>query len=89
MARRMNRLIRSVAPSAALLILLAQGPRLRKRGGKPRAPPSAGRMRSTLLKDADYFPALLEGIRHARQEIALSVFFFKTMGTGNSQPNWS
>jgi phosphatidylserine/phosphatidylglycerophosphate/cardiolipin synthase-like enzyme len=28
----------------------------------------------------------LEGIRHARQEIALSFFFFKTLGTGNSQP---
>jgi phosphatidylserine/phosphatidylglycerophosphate/cardiolipin synthase-like enzyme len=86
MARRMNRLIRSMAPSAALLILLAHGTAAAEAGRQAAGTPSAAGREVLLLKDADYFPALVEGIRHARQEIALSVFFFKTMGMGNSQP---
>lgn len=87
MARRMNRLIRSVARSAALLILLAHGAAAAEAGREAAGTSSATGCGVLLLKDADYLPALLEGIRHARQEIALSFFFFKTMGTGNSQPD--
>lgn len=86
MARRMNGLIRCVAPSAALLILLAQGAAVAEPGRDATGAPSPAGCGVSLLKDQDYFPALLEGIRLARHEIALSAFFFKTMGTGNSQP---
>ncbi len=83
MAHRANRMIRLMAP-AALLILLAQGTGAAEleRGAAPS--PSPDESSVTLLKDSAYFPALLEGIRHARREIALSAFFFKT--TGNGQP---
>ncbi|MHB9098203.1 MAG: phospholipase D-like domain-containing protein [Syntrophales bacterium] len=86
MAHRMNRMIRRVAPSAALLILLTHGAAAAEPGRETTGTPSPGGCSVTLLKDGAYFPALLESIRHACQEIALSVFFFKTMGTGNSQP---
>ncbi len=87
MAYRVNRMIRRMALSAALLSLLAQGAAAADTGVEAAGPPSPAGCGVTLLKDRDYLPDLLEGIRHARQEIALSIFFFKTMGTGNSQPD--
>lgn len=86
MAPRLNRMIRRMAPSVAILILLAQTTGAAEGGPEPAAPPSPAGCGVRLLKDRDYSPALLEGIRHSRQEIALSVFFFKTLGAGNSQP---
>ena len=86
MTHRVNRMIRRMASSLALLILLAQGAAAAEPGLEATGPPSPAGCGVTLLKDRDYFPALLEGIRHARQEIALSVFFFKTKGMGNSRP---
>jgi phosphatidylserine/phosphatidylglycerophosphate/cardiolipin synthase-like enzyme len=86
MAHRGNRMIRWMAPSVALLILFTQWATAAEPGLGAMGSPSPAGCGVELLKDRDYFPALLEGIRHARQEIALSVFFFKTTGMGNSQP---
>jgi phosphatidylserine/phosphatidylglycerophosphate/cardiolipin synthase-like enzyme len=82
----MNRMMRRLAPAAALLIFLAPAASVAEPEGKtPSYAPGAG-CGIRLLKDRDYFPALLEGIDHARQEIVLSVFFFKTTGGADSQP---
>ena len=78
MPNQMNRVIRQLAPAAALLIFLVQvataaGPETKT----PAFAPQKG-CGVKLLKDRDYLPALLDGIDHARLEIALSAIFFKT-----------
>jgi phosphatidylserine/phosphatidylglycerophosphate/cardiolipin synthase-like enzyme len=84
MAHRVHRMIRPIASTLALLILFTHGAAAAEPGREALDTSSPAGI--TLLKDMDYFPALLEGIRHARQEIVLSVFFFKTKGMGNSLP---
>lgn len=86
MPDRINRMIRRMALSAALMGLLAHGPAAAEPALGAADHPSPAGCDVTLLKDGAYVPELLEGIRHARQEIALSIFFFKTGMTGTSQP---
>jgi phosphatidylserine/phosphatidylglycerophosphate/cardiolipin synthase-like enzyme len=87
MAERLKRIIRWMAPLAVLLTLFAQTLAVAEPGTKvpdPASPESCG---AKLLKDEDYFPTLLEGIDQARQEIALTVFFFKTNGYRDNRPD--
>ena len=87
MPNRLNRGIRRITPFAALLILFAQVSVAADPGTKaPVTAPPAG-CNARLLMDRDYLPALLEGIDQARREIALSVFFFKTNGFKDHQPD--
>ena len=87
MPNRLNRGIRRITSFAALLILFAQATVVADPGTKaPVAEPPAG-CDARLLMDRDYLPALLEGIDQARREIALSVFFFKTNGFKDNQPD--
>lgn len=85
MPNRLNRGIRRIAPFAALLILFAQATVLADPGTKAPLPAECD---ARLLMDRDYLPALLEGIDQAQREIALSVFFFKTNGFKDHQPDW-
>ncbi len=87
MANRLKGYIRRITPFTALLILVAQtvlvaDPETQARGSIPAAGSDV-----RLLKDRNYLPALLEGIDQARREIALSVFFFKTNGFKDHQPD--
>lgn len=87
MANCLNSRIWRIALFAALLILFTQTVVAAEPGIKAAvsAPPAGCDVR--LLKDRDYLPALLEGIDQARREIALSVFFFKTNGFRDNQPD--
>lgn len=87
MAERMKRMIRWMAPLAVLLTLFAQTLAVAEPGTKVPDPASLESCGAKLLKDQDYFPALLEGIDQARQEIALTVFFFKTNGFRDNRPD--
>jgi phosphatidylserine/phosphatidylglycerophosphate/cardiolipin synthase-like enzyme len=87
MAEQVKRMIRWMAPLTVLLGLFAAIFAFAEPATKvpdPASPESCG---AKLLKDEDYFPALLEGIDQARQEIALTVFFFKTSGFADSRPD--
>jgi len=87
MPNRLNRGIRRITPFAALLILFIQTTAVADPGTKaPVAAPPAG-CDTRLLMDRDYLPALLDGIDQARREIALTVFFFKTNGFKDNQPD--
>lgn len=87
MAERLNGWIRRMTPFTALLILFAQTAVGADPGTKNPVPVPAAGSEVRLLRDRDYLPALLEGIDHARREIALSVFFFKTNGFKDHQPD--
>jgi phosphatidylserine/phosphatidylglycerophosphate/cardiolipin synthase-like enzyme len=87
MADRLNWGIRRIAPFTVLLILFAQTAVVADQGANaPVTAPQAG-CDTRLLMDRDYLPALLEGIAQARREIALTVFFFKTNGFKDHQPD--
>lgn len=87
MANRLNGCIRRITTFTALLILFAQAAVVADPGAKAHLPVSPVGCDVSLLKDRDYLPALLEGIDQARREIALSVFFFKTNGFKDNQPD--
>ncbi|MBA4423653.1 MAG: phospholipase [Syntrophus sp. (in: bacteria)] len=88
MVNRLNGSIRRIAPFTALLILfVAQAAVVADPGTKAHVPVSPAGCDTRLLIDQDYLPALLEGIDQARREIALSVFFFKTNGFKDHQPD--
>jgi phosphatidylserine/phosphatidylglycerophosphate/cardiolipin synthase-like enzyme len=78
--------IRGLIPIAAFLLVFAQIAAAGDPGPEPAASRKPAGCDLKLLVDRDYFPALREGIRHARQEIALSAFFFKTTGGRGSDP---
>ena len=80
-------MIRRMATLAVLLTFFAQTFAFAEPGTKIPAPASPESCGAKLLKDQDYFPALLEDIDQARQEIALTVFFFKTNGFGDNRPD--
>ena len=79
--------IRRITPFVALLILFAQATVVADPGIKAPVPAPPAGCDTKLLMDRDYLPALLEGIDQARREIALSVFFFKTNGFKDHQPD--
>ena len=87
MAVRVKRMILWMAPLVVLLTLFAPTLVFAEPATKVpdlTLPEGCG---AKLLKDEDYFPALLEGIDQARQEIALTVFFFKTNGFRDNRPD--
>lgn len=86
MSEQVKKMIRWMASLAVLLTFFAQTLALAEPETKvtPPGPESCG---AKLLKDQDYFPALLEEIDKARQEIALTVFFFKTNGLRDNRPD--
>jgi phosphatidylserine/phosphatidylglycerophosphate/cardiolipin synthase-like enzyme len=87
MAKQLKRMIRWMAPLAVLPVLFAATLAFAEPARSvpdPASPESCG---AKLLMDEDYFPALLEAIDQARQEIALTVFFFKTNGFADSRPD--
>lgn len=88
MAKRVNRTIRRMAPFAVFLSLLFMHVHVfaESETNLP-APAGSESCRARLLKDQDYYTALLEGIDQARQEIALTVFFFKTNGFRDDRPD--
>jgi phosphatidylserine/phosphatidylglycerophosphate/cardiolipin synthase-like enzyme len=87
MADRLNKVIQRATLFAALIILFSQAVVIAGSGTKLPAPTPLESLDVRLLKDRDYLPALLEGIDEARLEIALSVFFFKTNGSKDNQPD--
>jgi phosphatidylserine/phosphatidylglycerophosphate/cardiolipin synthase-like enzyme len=87
MPNRLNRRVRRITPFAALLILFAQATVVADPGTKAPVATRPAEYNTTLLMDRDYLPALLDGIDQARREIALTVFFFKTNGFKDSQPD--
>jgi phosphatidylserine/phosphatidylglycerophosphate/cardiolipin synthase-like enzyme len=87
MGEQVKRMIWWMAPLAGLLTLFVQILAFAEPGTKVSAPASQERCGARLLKDQDYFPALLEDIDKARQEIALTVFFFKTNGFRDDRPD--
>lgn len=87
MAKQVERMIRWMAPFAVLLTLLAPTLAFAEPGRKVPDPASSESCGAKLLKDDDYFPALLEGIDQAQQEIALTVFFFKINGFADNRPD--
>lgn len=87
MAKQMKRIIRWIAPLAVPMILFAAILAFAEPATKIPDPASSEGCGAKLLKDEDYFPALLEGIDQARQEIALTVFFFKTNGFTDNRPD--
>ena len=87
MAGQVKMMIRWMAPLAVLLTLFAPTLTFAEPGTKVSTPASSESCGVRLLKDEDYFPALLEGIDRARQEIALTVFFFKTSGFKDNRPD--
>ena len=87
MAEQVKRVIRWMSLLAALLTLIAPTLAPAEPGTKTPDPVSQEGCGAKLLKDGDYFAALLEGIDQARQEIALTVFFFKTNGFADNRPD--
>jgi phosphatidylserine/phosphatidylglycerophosphate/cardiolipin synthase-like enzyme len=87
MTEWVNRTIRRMAPLAVLLLLFMHSLAFAEPGTKVPAPAEPESCGAKLLKDQDYFTALLEEIDQARQEIALTVFFFKTNGFGDHRPD--
>ena len=51
------------------------------------SPLSDSDCRATLLKNRDYFPALIKAIDNARKEIVMSFFLFKTNGYRKNYPD--
>jgi phosphatidylserine/phosphatidylglycerophosphate/cardiolipin synthase-like enzyme len=84
MANPVKRVIRSLILLAAFPIVFAHAAAAGEPGPQPGDPRRPEGCDVTLLMDGDYFPALQKGIRQARQEIALSVFYFKTTGGRDS-----
>lgn len=87
MAEHVKRMIRRMAPLALLLLLFMHSLAFAEPGTKVPAPAGSESCGARLLKDQDYFTALLEEIDQARQEIALAVFFFKTNGFRDNRPD--
>jgi HKD family nuclease len=88
MAKRVNRTIRRMAPLAVLLSLFFMHALVfAEPETKVPAPAGSESCGARLLKDQDYYTALLEEIDQARQEIALTVFFFKTNGSRDDRPD--
>jgi phosphatidylserine/phosphatidylglycerophosphate/cardiolipin synthase-like enzyme len=87
MAEQAKRMIRWMAPLAVLLTLFAPTLAFAEPATKNPDPAAQESCGAKLLKDENYFPALLEGIDQARQEIALTVFFFKTNGFADNRPD--
>lgn len=87
MAKPVIGTIGRMAPLAVLLLLLA--PALVWAQGETTVSPAdpAERCGVRLLKDQEYFSALLDEIDRARQEIALTMFFFKTNGFQDHRPD--
>ncbi len=87
MADPVKRVIRRMAPLAVLLSLFMHALAFAEPETKVPTPAGSESCGAKLLKDQDYFPALLEDIDQARQEIALTVFFFKTNGFRDNRPD--
>lgn len=87
MAEHVKRMIRRMAPLAVLLLLFMHSLAFAEPETKVPAPAEPESCGAKLLKDQDYFPALLKEIDQARQEIALAVFFFKTNGFRDHRPD--
>ena len=87
MAEQVRRTIRRMAPLAVLLSLFMHALAFAEPETKVPAPDRPESCGAKLLKDQDYFTALLEDIDRARQEIALTVFFFKTNGYRDNRPD--
>jgi phosphatidylserine/phosphatidylglycerophosphate/cardiolipin synthase-like enzyme len=77
-------MIRRVALWAALLVLLVQPVRA---AGQEKTPASVAGCEAVLLADGEYFGALIAGIDHARREILLTAFFFRTNGSSDRRPD--
>lgn len=87
MDEQANRITRPMAPLAVFFSLFLYTLAFAEPGIKSYAAGAPESHGVRLLKDQDYFPALLEAIDQARQEIALSVFFFKTNGFSDHRPD--
>jgi phosphatidylserine/phosphatidylglycerophosphate/cardiolipin synthase-like enzyme len=87
MAGLLNSEIRRTTLFTALLIFVFQANAVADTGTKALASATQAGCDIRLLKDRDYLPALLGGIDEARREIALTVFFFKTNGFKDNQPD--
>jgi phosphatidylserine/phosphatidylglycerophosphate/cardiolipin synthase-like enzyme len=87
MANGLCRTIRHLAPWAALLLFIAPAASAQTRQAKDPGVTSPSGCGAQLLRDGDYFPALLEAIDRARGEIVLSAFFFKTNGFAENRPD--
>ncbi|MEW6334168.1 MAG: phospholipase D-like domain-containing protein [Thermodesulfobacteriota bacterium] len=81
--------IGKIGRMAPLAVLLLLAPALAWGQGESKVPPAdpAERCDIRLLKDQEYFSALLDEIGRARQEIALTMFFFKTNGFRDHWPD--
>jgi phosphatidylserine/phosphatidylglycerophosphate/cardiolipin synthase-like enzyme len=75
-------MVRQMALWAALLVLLVQPVRAAEQETPP-APASVAGCEVVLLADGEYFGALIDGIDHARREILLTAFFFRTNGSSH------
>jgi phosphatidylserine/phosphatidylglycerophosphate/cardiolipin synthase-like enzyme len=87
MAEQARRMIRRIAPLAVLLSLFMHALAFAEPETKGPAPVGSESCGAKLLKDQDYYTALLEEIDQARQEIALTVFFFKTNRFRDDRPD--
>jgi len=98
MAVRFYRIIRWMASTTALLILLSPAAyaagESRAAGtapqpvvkGKTAGPPPQAVAEAKLLLDRDYFTALLDGVERARAEIFLSAYLFRTIEDARGYP---
>ena len=98
MAVRFYRIIRWMASTAALLILLSPAAFAAGEGraagsapqpvlkGKTTGPFLQAVAEAKLLLDRDYFTALLDGIDRARSEIFLSAYLFRTIENAEGYP---
>jgi phosphatidylserine/phosphatidylglycerophosphate/cardiolipin synthase-like enzyme len=87
MSNRVYGVIRRLAPFVVLLLLFPQAGSPAERGAKAPGFVPAPDCGVQLLKDRDYFTALIQAIDHARSEIVLSAFFFKTNGFADNEPD--
>ena len=98
MAVRFYRSIRWMASMTALLILFSPAAFAADEGraagsapqpvlkGKTVGPSPQAVVEAKLLLDRDYFTALLDGVDHARSEIFLSAYFFRTIEGAKGYP---
>ena len=85
---RGRKIFRILALGILAWFLVTQGVKAAPAGEKAR--PDSGNTEACnveWLADGDYFPALLEAINQAREEIWLSAFFFKTNGFPKNLPD--
>jgi phosphatidylserine/phosphatidylglycerophosphate/cardiolipin synthase-like enzyme len=87
MANGQGRTIRYLASGTAVLVFCVQAALAAPREVKAPGFPSLAGCNVQLLKDGDYFPALLGAIDGARGKIVLSAFFFKTNGFAENRPD--